>query len=70
LEKFDIYIAVLVYPSDLTPEEYAELALRHFEWCKQNGIYQLLHACYKMGATKEEVQKFINSLIISIKSDK
>jgi hypothetical protein len=62
-EKWNIYVAVLVYPASLTPEEYADLCARHLEWCLQNGIHQLLHACYKMNATKDEVEAFVSSIV-------
>jgi len=67
-EKWNVYVAILLYPGKLTPQEYAELCVKHLEWCSQNGIQQVVHAAYKMKQTTEEVNDIVSKIVTSIKT--
>jgi len=62
-DRWNVYFAILAYPASLTPEEYADLAARHLKWCLENGIQQVLHACYTMEATRGEVETLVKSVV-------
>jgi len=62
-QRWDLYIAVLAYPASLDPEEYSKLCIRHFEWCLDNGIHQLLHMCCRMNVSKGEAELFVQDLM-------
>jgi len=67
-EKWNVYVAILLYPGKLTAQEYAELCVKHLEWCRQNGIQQVVHAAYKMKQTTEEVNDLVSKIVTSIKT--